>query len=63
MDSLAYDSCEEEADWIRGHSLGASPDEVVQNELADHEVEGNDDEGIHLTYFIVTILRLSISIL
>lgn len=38
------DSCEEEADWIRGHSLRAEPDEVVRNELADHEIEENDSE-------------------
>ena len=44
-----YDSCEEEADWIRGHSLGVEPVEAVQNELADHENEGNHG-NIGITY-------------
>lgn len=38
-----YDSCEEEADWIRGHSLNGQADEVVRNERADHERPGDDN--------------------
>ena len=49
-----YDSCEEEADWIRGHSLGVEPGEVIQNELTDYEIEG-DHGNDSITYLLYSL--------